>query len=259
MSDLLTQYKDVLNTPQQEGRQKEQEIQDFLETNSEMFYTPGLLGHHLHFQILLSKFPLSTGLITDFIYLTKNSDFWHIYLVELENPTKKLFVEDDKTVKPTAELTAAIAQMQDWKEFLNRDKESFLRQLEPLRIPLSKNPVEFKYYLIIGRRDHKSEYENRKQRLKTLSDDNQILIRTYDSLIEPYIKGQNIKKNILKLSKKSFEMKHLNTPPQSMLAYLTPEYLLLSREQKNNLAGLGYEIDKWEKGELLTLNGKKVR
>ncbi len=258
MTDLLAQYIDVLNSPPQKGRQKEQEVQDFLETNSELFYTPGLLGHQLHFETLLSKFPLSTGLITDFIYLTKNSDFWHIYLVELESPTKKLFVKDDKSVKPTADLTAAIAQMQDWKEFLNRDKESFLRQIKPLRVPLSSNAVEFKYYLIIGRRDDKSEYENRKQRLKTISDDSQILIRTYDSLIEPFKNGQKIKKNILKLSKNSFEMKRINTPPQSMLSYLTPEYLLLSKEQKKYLTDLGYEIDKWEKGKLLTLNGKKV-
>jgi len=96
----------------------ENEIQDFLETHSELIPTPWLLNHALHLEVVISKFPLGTGLVTDFAYLTKSSVAWDLCLVEIEDPKKKIFTTDQKRVVFNSDFTRAKGQVDSWKCFL---------------------------------------------------------------------------------------------------------------------------------------------
>lgn len=85
MNDLIERFRSAL----EDDSLNENDIQRFLEENSELISTPFLLNHHLHFNVLISKFKISDGLISDFAYLTKSSDFWDLVLVEIEDPKKE--------------------------------------------------------------------------------------------------------------------------------------------------------------------------
>ncbi len=149
---LVAAFKNVLNNPPPAGRQKEQVVQDYLEQHTELIPTPNRLNHHLHFQSVVSKFPLGTELTTDYLYITKSSDTWRITLVELESPDKSIFTADTRKTTTSAEFNAALNQVRSWKHFLADNKDEVLRRLEPLLRPVNMrcNPVEFHYQLIIG-------------------------------------------------------------------------------------------------------------
>ena len=238
----------------------ESDVQKFLEKNSELIYTPFLLHHGLLYNSLISKFPLDTALVTDFAYLTKCSDYFVLVFVELEHPQKRIFTNNPKQVTTSAEFNYALSQIQTWKEFLRGNKREVFRRLKPLLKCLPKSPVFIKYLLVIGRRDEIGNHEGRRSRIATLSTDD-ILVRSYDSLVNAYTYGfetWGMRKNILTLSKSRYCFKYLHVEPLSIFAYLTPEHLELTIEQKRFLIERGYEIDKWEKGRLLKYNGKTV-
>ncbi|MGH7450055.1 MAG: Shedu immune nuclease family protein [bacterium] len=254
MSNVVKDFRELLAS----GNMKEQDCQDFLERNTELVYTPFLLNHWIHFGSIISKFPLDTSLVTDFAYLTKSSDFWHLVLVELEHPHKKLFRIKSGQIIPTAELTAAISQVHSWQDFVRRNGNEVKRRLTSLLKPLESNPIYFKYLLVIGRGDQKSKSQSMRDRLASLGNCD-FLICTYDSLISNYSNGPLARKNIIRLTKNRFEIKHLHCDLYGMLAHLTPEELIITPKQKEVLIADGYEIGKWEQGIPLKINGKKVK
>jgi hypothetical protein len=253
VDNSVTEFEALL----EQGNVSEQDCQEFLENNTEFLYTPFLLNHWIHFGSIISKFPLDTSLITDFAYLTKSSDFWHLVLVELEHPYKRLFRRSGGNIIPTAELTAAIAQIHSWQDFIRRNSNEVLRRLNKFRVPLGNNPVRFKYFLIIGRGEEKSGNQEMRDRLVSLGNED-FLIGTYDSLISAYQEGPKIKKNILRLTRTSFELKYLHRDMGNLLAYLKPDDLVIGHEFRQILAGMGYEMDNWEQGQLLIVNGMRV-
>ncbi|WP_062296647.1 Shedu immune nuclease family protein [Nostoc piscinale] len=191
MSDIAIEFQELLNR----NDVTEQNCQDFIEKNTELFYTPFLLNHHIHFSSIISKFPLDTSLVTDFVYLTKSSDFWYVVLVELEHPHKELFRNDQNKIVPTSAMTEAMSQIHSWQEFIAKNKNEILRRLNPLiiPIPLRHNPIFFKYLLVIGRNEQKSVNQGMRDRLASLCNDD-ILICTYDSLITYYKHSPKFKK-----------------------------------------------------------------
>ncbi|HIK05930.1 MAG TPA: DUF4263 domain-containing protein [Trichormus sp. M33_DOE_039] len=251
MSDIAIEFHELLNRDDV----TEQNCQDFLEKNTELFYTPFLLNHHVHFSSIISKFPLDTSLVTDFVYLTKSSDFWYVVLVELEHPNKKLFRDDKNKIVPTSDMTEAMSQIHSWQEFIAKNKNEVLRRLNPLMAHLQANPIFFKYLLVIGRSEQKSVNQGMRSRLASLCNDD-LLICTYDSLISYYKHSPKFKKNVLKLSKNYFEIKYLHQKEPLLFASLLPEILKITPEQKNLLIGRGYDMEDWEKGKLLSYNGK---
>lgn len=255
---LVAAFKNVLNNPPPAGRQKEQVVQDYLEQHTELVPTPNRLNHHLHFQSVVSKFPLGTELTTDYLYITKSSDTWRITLVELESPDKSIFTADTRKTTTSAEFNAALNQVRSWKHFLADNKDEVLRRLEPLLRPVNMrcNPVEFHYQLIIGRSVDKNLTPERKKHIRGLIDETKIQIMTFDQIIDWYTNDQKYKKLIIKLAANQFAFKYMHFLPSQILSYVGPDRLFLSQEEINLLKADGYEMDKWSKGELLTYNSK---
>lgn len=258
---LILEFEKLLSSPAPKGRQKEQIIQDFLEVHTELIPFTNRLNHHLHFRMILSKFPLGTELTTDYVYITKSSDRWRITLVELETPDKLIFTSNMQAATPTAEFNAALNQVRSWQVFIEDHKQEVIRKLDPLLRPLvmRNNPIEFNYQLIIGRSDNKNISEARKRLLKKLSDESKIEILTYDSLINWYKNDHKFRKHILSLSGTGFKFKYMHFEPTQILAYVGPDFLFLTTEEIDELRSAGYEIDKWSKGELLIANIKYTK
>ncbi|WP_186110810.1 Shedu immune nuclease family protein [Burkholderia gladioli] len=255
---MIDEFKKVLDGAPPGGRQREQVVQDFLEQHTELIPTPNRLNHHLHFESVISKFPLGTELTTDYLYITKSSDTWRITLVELESPDKSIFTGDMRRATTSAEFNAALNQVRSWKLFLSENRAEVLRRLEPLLQPVNmrRNPVEFQFQLIIGRSTDKNATPERKKVIRGLIDETGIEIMTFDQLVDWYTNDQRYQKLILRLTGTQYAFKHMHFLPSQILSYVGPDGLTLSQEEIERLKADGYEMDKWSKGDLLTYNWK---
>lgn len=255
---LLRRFEDVLRDKAPDGRQKEQVVQDFLEENSELIPLPNLLNHGLHFEFIISKFPLSTALTTDYVYITKSSDRWRITFVELEVPEKAFFNETFDRAAASAKFNGALDQVRSWETFVTKNQEEVLRRLRPLMQPetMWRNPVEFNYQLIIGRSDNKNATTERMEYIQRLRDKERIEVMSYDSLINWYKSGPRFKKNVLRVKGDRFFLESMQTSPGIMFAWLGRDALELPSKYVDQLRAEGYEMDAWLAGKTLRYNGK---
>ena len=256
---LIAAFERLLCEPAVPGRQKEQELQDFLERHTELIPTPNLLNHHLHFEAVVSKFPLGTELTTDYVYITKSSDTWRITLVELEAPDKHLFTSDLKKATPSSEFNAALNQVRRWKDFIDDNPGEVTRRLEPLLQPQQQNPIEFHYLLIIGRSENKNASRERQKLFRRLSRESGIEVLTYDQLLSWYRNGERYTKLVLRLAGFQYAFKYMHLFPTQILAYVGPDRLAISANDRARLVAAGYEMDKWSQGEPLMYNIKLAR
>jgi hypothetical protein len=156
---LVNEYKNVLTS-----KPSEQTMQDFLEQHSELIPLEWMLGHGLHFDMVISKLRINTTLTCDFAYLTKNTGRWYIVLIELEKPSKRIFLEDRKQVHFGAEFNDALGQIESWRSQLRRESAEVKRKLNPLMIHMSGNPISFKFILVYGRDSEIGGNEERRHR-----------------------------------------------------------------------------------------------
>ncbi len=256
----LDGFEQVLVDPPPAGKQKEQVVQDYLEAHPEMIPTPNLLNHHLHLEMVISKFPLDTALKTDLAYITKSSGVWRITFVELEQPDKPVFKGDAASTVPAAEFTAALSQVRDWRVYVDENKADVLRRLSPLLVPatMRENPTEFQYILVIGRSSNTNASAVRKKALHRLATDSDVAILTYDSVANWYRHGERYSKNITRLSGTRYAFKQLHHAPTTTFAWVGCDALTLDSGQVEYLRGEGYDIDRWLAGEYLGFNGKQV-
>lgn len=248
----------ILESPSPEGKKKELVVHEFMEKNPELIPTPNLLNHHLHFGVVISKFPLDTSLETDYVYLTKSSDTWRVTFVELEVPDKKLFTNNKKQVDTSSDFNKAISQVRSWQVFIEENKNEVLRRLQPIFYPIimRRNPVEFNYQLIIGRSEEKNESPEKIKILNRLRKETGIDIMTYDTLLNYYRNLERYKKDILSLSKNKMKLKYIHADSTMLFSYVSKDEFILTSEQKECFRLKGYEIDEWERGKSLAVNGK---
>jgi hypothetical protein len=252
---VLDEFKRLLEAPPTPGRQKEQEVQDFLELNSELIPTPILGNHQLHFNLIISKLPLGHGRQVDYAYLTKSSDKWQCVLVELERPEKKIFTDSGKYDEFSAEFNSAISQVLTWRDYLDSAaKGEVERLIEPLKKPLADNRLDFEYALVIGRDSEKRNNARRRTRLAAYSKDIGICVLTYDSVIR-MAEHRYSPKNIVRMREGHFVFTNIGDWNTLMFGWVSSEHLSLTPEQVATWTGLGYDIAAWQEGRLLRHNG----
>nr|AKG47483.1 hypothetical protein pA_00043 [Pectobacterium carotovorum] len=250
---LITEFLNVLNNPPPEGKKKEVYVQEFLEANSQLIPIYNRLNHPLHFNMVLSKFPISKDLIPDFTYITKSSTKWVITFVELESPDKKMFKRTTGQVDTHSNYTQAKNQINSWKLYLNNNKDAFIKSIIDLLEPaaLRDNPCEFKYMLIYGRSKEKEASSRFTEYIAREESETGIDILTYDSIITNYQSGSSHEKDIVKYSNGQFKFKRMNTANTYILGFLNNDKFYLTDQQKETLKNNGYQIDSWDDGELL--------
>lgn len=255
MSELIKLFKSTL----EDTALNENDIQRFLESNTELISTPFLLNHHLHLNVLISKFKISDGLISDFAYLTKSSDFWNLVLVELEDPKKKIFTSSKEQIKFHSEFNHAMDQILEWKGYIEQNSEEIKRRIDPLKTPLKDRPIRFKYVLIYGRNNEK-EVDLRKTRMFAQKTTDDVRVMTFDSLISEFgYSRYKYRKMILSHWREGYKIKSVPSKIEtSIFAYLDPSILKLETEQRKELIEQNYDIEKWEQGSRLSFNGRYV-
>ncbi len=162
----------------------ENDVQSFIEKNNRLIHLPFLYHHGLHLNCLISKFKLGNEYITDFAYLTKNSDKWKLVFVELEDPKKKIFTKSHD-IKFSSEFNHAYDQITSWKMYADKNKDKILDSVRKIRVPLSDNDTSFAYVLIIGRSYEKVNNEKKRSMFSQKSTSDTYAM-TYDSLISSY-------------------------------------------------------------------------
>lgn len=256
---LLEEYETVLTTKPPRG-QKEQKVQDFLEEHSELLPTPVKLNHQLHFNCVISKYPIGPY-ITDYVYLTKSSNEWKIVLVELEDPKKLYFSATNlKSTIFTAEFNAALQQVKDWQIYINENKEAIIKKLYVLLKPetMRNNPINFEYILIYGRSSNRDASNERKKRIDMWKTDNHIEIYSYDTIRHIYEHDRYPRKKLILSPKQEiFSIKMLDDEP-TIFADISASELEISNEYIEELKKKGYQMDEWLKGHNLCVNHKYV-
>jgi hypothetical protein len=249
---IVREFRDLLKT----AAHDERAVQSYLEANTELLLTPSLLNHGLHFNAVISQFPVNRSLTSDFAYLTKSSVAWRLVLVEIEQPGKTLFTNKRNWTTEATDFKDALAQVRTWQEQLTRDRNVIRTALGPLLQPLTmrENRLDISYVLVIGRDNEIENDQDRRDRIASLGEQG-ITVLTYDSLLRGVEREPS--KNVLAVSGRGFRIKHLHRPPGLLFAFLRPNQLLVETNQRAQLVSWGYDMDAWDNGELLVVNGKR--
>lgn len=249
-NELIEKFKIFLDNE----KNLENDIQKFLEKNTELIPLPFIENHGLHFNLVISKFKLGNEYITDFAYLTKSSIKWLLVLIEIETPHKKIFKKNKRNNRYefSSDFNSAFDQISNWRKYCKRKKEKVLEQIKNIKKPLEENNVDIKYVLIIGKG---TEYYENQEKKDMIDDKNSedIKIMSYDSLINNFkcnsSHGEDLKKIILTpKGDNCFELKyHSNVRESAVFHYMKPEYLKISEKNIKDLKKLEYNLKKWEK------------
>jgi hypothetical protein len=172
-------YKKLLET-----YTSEQDLQIFLETNTEFIPREFEQNHGIHNRLVFRKLKLAENYTTDFFYLSKSSADWNCVLIELEKPNSKYFRGGTNDLHP--DFLSGQDQIDRWRAWfsISANKEYFTNQsLSFIRQPLFKNPCFIKYVLVTGRR---SEFEGSDLRksLITAKEREDFKIISFDGLLE---------------------------------------------------------------------------
>ena len=232
----------------------EQAAQDFIERNTELFYPPHELNHGVHLDLLISKFRIDTSLVTDFAYLTKSSGVWWLVFVELEDPAKQLFT---KNAVPTAELTAAIQQVNTWRTFVKKNAAEVFRRIAPLKKPLQWNKLLFRYALVIGRTGEFRADQKKVDAFEELGRDD-FRVLTYDSLISAYKNKPNPRLNVIVQTREKFAFKYRHSEDTDLFTWLSPNDFELTADEGAHYKAHGYDIDAWSRGKQLVVDRKQT-
>ncbi len=150
---------------------REQDVQAFLERE------PMMLVQHLgggHGRWVIPRKRLGAEHVTDFMIGERDSAGWGWQAVELESPHARMFT---KNGDPTAQLTHAIRQIEDWRDWLTRNASYAARDLG-----LTDVRPDLPGLVLIGRRAN--EDPATKNRLRQMMVQRRIQIHTYDFLLD---------------------------------------------------------------------------
>jgi hypothetical protein len=243
-----------------ENYKSEQDLQNFLELNTEFIPREFIQNHGIHNRLVFRKLKIAENYTTDFFYLSKSSGDWNCVLIELEKPNSKFFKSGTNELHN--DFTSGLNQIDKWRAwFANGDnKQYFTNQaLSFIRQPLFKNPCNFKYVLVTGRR---KEFENNELRTSIIQakerDDFKIL--SFDSLLESI----DINYGLYLCVKKNeyFEIHSTDYLSENVFIWTAPEHIRLTNKLKTNLVTTMEQfIENVEKGndaaDKLFLSDKK--
>lgn len=141
-------------------------------------------GHHDRY--IFREIALPPDFQADFLLIGKNSLGFHFVFIELENPYGDIILKDGNFGNS---IRKGLNQIDDWKNWIERNIASLRSALVKTKSPNSELPKEFfeydstrfNYVVVAGRRSDYSEKANLKRR-KHMQDEIRIL--HYDNLID---------------------------------------------------------------------------
>lgn len=263
MENSGLELKEFLKDAATRASLKESDIQAFLEDRPELIVrSKFMLNHGVFDNVVFSQFRIDYR-IADFMYVTSSSAEATVVFVELEMPVEadNLFTQSNKTLRPGIALNKGLAQVKEWMGLM-ADPEVQLGIKSRIEKLLGLDgrrcrSLSYRYVLVIGADigDSSSYPANVLQFLATEMASTPVLeICSYGSLARNYKQDFNTRPNIVSESLGRLKLKMLHSKPR-FLSRIGPSEADLGIYRKK-LIEHGYEISKWEKGELLTLHGK---
>lgn len=172
----LAELRQLLNNP----TSGERPIQRFLEKHPYLVCA----GYgHVHSGIVIAQFPLPPDWKAGFAFVCQTSSGTHLHLIEIENPEVNIFQGEDDFSQP---YNHAFQQLQDWKDWCERNQQSLVNMLAPL-FETGGDGTRFicNCKLIAG---HRADLSSRKRKLRFASKNAQLPkgleITTYDGFLE---------------------------------------------------------------------------
>lgn len=140
---------------------KEGDVQTYIKENEKWFIPLSILkaydfGHH--FSCVVPEYPLGAEYRVDYLLIGKNSIGYQFVFVEFED------VNVDYTIKTrnseTDKVRKGIDQIRDWKRWMDRNKEYFLKSEGIKEFGSFFPDWMFRYCLVVSRRERMNEVAN---------------------------------------------------------------------------------------------------
>lgn len=167
---VLTGFRNLLDKAT-----KEHEIQKYLERYPELLVNVVGGGHG---RWVLPQKKLGAEFATDFIVGERHSFGYDWLLIELEGPKHKMF---NRNGDPTARLTHAIRQIQDWRSWLKQNYDYATRLKSEKGLGLVNIDSNTPGLILIGREEMQNVESNALRR--QMCSDLRIKIHSYDWLL----------------------------------------------------------------------------
>ena len=150
--DLFQEFEKMC----QDESTHEQDFQVFLENHTQLIPRYFLEHHGVDLNTVYLKVPFGTNYKSDFMLISKNSPNWTCIHIEIEDPRKKIFKNDDGL---TADYNNARLQVKEWQVWLAKPENAiaFKQNIEKALLSnMRDKTIEHKFVLIYGRRSELS-------------------------------------------------------------------------------------------------------
>jgi hypothetical protein len=191
----------------------EEEVQTFLEHHPRCLPEAGYYHHGFLSDVVVSKLPLHNDFITDFAYISANSQSVLVVCLEIEKPGMKIFCQDGHF---TAHYQKARQQVIDWNFWAQHNIRDALKYFGKYaqHLPSDTCNIQMHCILIVGRR---SELTTRKRRERWSAEaatlPKSISVMTYDRLLEglerEVLLPENKKILVCSYRDRSLQVKHV--------------------------------------------------
>jgi hypothetical protein len=162
----------------------EQDVHDFFETHPQ--FLPDTAAYHNgpRGDLVITKMPLGRDFVTDFAFVSENSQSVQFTCIEIESPAKPLF---NRGAKFSREYLDAKQQLSDWNLWAQQNMREAIRMFGRVGRWASPDYLDISLHciLVVGRRSEINT-PKRQQRWAAESALRQasMFIMTYDRLIE---------------------------------------------------------------------------
>jgi Domain of unknown function (DUF4263) len=155
-------------------RRIEADYHSFIAKHAGFFF----VEHGIDYPIVLSKIKLGSAFETDFVVCRDGRSLGLKYeFVELETPDSRPFTKDGC---PTARLSRAIQQIEDWRGWLAANRNE-AKRLFPSWAFLHNDQPTFDFAIVIGTRENSAQWAHKRN---ALGERLNISIRSYDALTD---------------------------------------------------------------------------
>lgn len=162
---------------------KEKDIQDYIRINKKWFIPASILkeynfGHKENY--LFPEMMLGMTYKVDYVICGRNSDGYHLLLIEFESPSSNFLRSDGN--RETDSVNSGLGQIKNWKIWMDENRISFLNEHgfteKGINIPINR----INYCLVVGRRTMSSKERDRKNQL--IYDTSNLNIINYDRIAD---------------------------------------------------------------------------
>lgn len=136
-----------------ETAKREEEVQGFFERYPHALPGLGNYHHGPMGRIIVTKMPLGTDFVTDFAFVTADSQSIEMVCVEIEAPQKRIFLRDGSFSR---DYLNAKQQLADWNFWAQNHLRDVMDLFGPLGryLPHYRPHVSLQSILVMGRRSH---------------------------------------------------------------------------------------------------------